>query len=226
MQRYNMFTQVHKGLKALLYETALNIQHADFWNVDEADCVVQQVHEVISLFDKHAFSEDSFVFPAVERYEPAVADLFEKEHVMDHKLGQQLEQALIRYTVLPTLTEKAEAGCEIRNAYNRFMIFNLEHMAKEEDVLNPILWRYYSDAELHRLTNAIVAAIPPDYMAKYSRWMLRGLNNPEITVWLREVEKSAPEHVFQALFSQAEQELPAGRFRHVLEGLTEGAMLA
>ena len=55
---------------------------------------------------------------------------------------------------------------------------------------------------------------------------MRGLNNVEITAWLRRVEKSAPEAVFQSLFVIAEKELSERHFRQVLEGLTEGAMLA
>jgi len=43
---------------------------------------------VILLFEKHAHSEDSYIFPAVEKYDPSVADAFEQEHVKDHFLGQ------------------------------------------------------------------------------------------------------------------------------------------
>ena len=63
-------------------------------------------------------------------------------------------------------------------------------------------------------------------MAQYSKWMMRGLNNAEITGWLKGVEKNAPEAVFQSLFVTAEKELSERRFRQVLEGLTEGAMVA
>ncbi len=106
------------------------------------------------------------------------------------------------------------------------MAFNLEHMAKEEEVINPLLWRYYADADLVAITKQIIASIPQDYMAQYSKWMMRGLNNPEITAWLKDIEKNAPEPVFQSLFVTAEKELSEKRFREVLEGLTEGVMIA
>jgi hypothetical protein len=105
-------------------------------------------------------------------------------------------------------------------------VFNLEHMAKEEDVLNKILWRYYTDAELMAITGQIISEVPTDYVGKYNRWMMRGLNNAEITRWLKSVERNAPEYVFRSLFTTAERELPERRFRLVLEGLTEGVMLA
>jgi hemerythrin-like domain-containing protein len=221
-----MFLQVHKGLKALLYETALQVQHTDFWNIDEAEDVIERINDVVRLFGKHADSEDSFVFPAIEKYEPSVKDAFEQEHVKDHLLGELLDRSMQLYKEAGVITEKAEAGKKVQSAYSQFMIFNIEHMAKEEEVINPILWRYYADSELMAITQQIIANIPQDYMAQYSKWMMRGLNNAEITTWLRGVEKNAPEVVFQGLFITAEKELSERRFRQVLEGLTEGAMLA
>jgi iron-sulfur cluster repair protein YtfE (RIC family) len=226
MQRYNIFNQIHKGLRALLYETALQVQHTDFWNIDEADEAIAKIEDVIRLFEKHAYSEDTYVFPVLEKYEPSLADTFEQEHVKDHALAKLLEKTLTAYKRAEIITDKVPAAKEIQAAYNEFMVFNLEHMAKEERVLNPILWRYYTDHELMAVTQQIVANVPQEYMAKYSKWMMRGLNNAEIAGWLRGVEKNAPEVVFQSLFVTAEQELPERRFRLVLESLTEGAMLA
>lgn len=162
MQRYNIFHQVHKGLKALLYETALQVQHTDFWNVGEADDVIEQIDEVIRLFEKHASGEDTYIFPVVEKYEPSVADAFEQEHVKDHFLGQLLAGAISLYKNAGIITEKSEAGKQVHAAFSKFMLFNIEHMAKEEDVLNPILWRYYTDAELMAITQQIIANIPQD----------------------------------------------------------------
>jgi iron-sulfur cluster repair protein YtfE (RIC family) len=226
MQRYNIFKQIHKGMRALLYETALHIQHADFWDVEEGDAAVERVEEVVRLFEKHAHSEDTYGFPAIEKYEPSVADAFEQEHVKDHQLGEELISALERYKNADVIVEKAEAGKAIYSSFVKFMVFNLEHMAKEEEILNPIYWRYYTDADLMAITQQIIANISPELMARFSKWMMRGLSNAEISAWLRQVERNAPEVVFKSLFTIAERELPEKRFRLVLEGLTEGAMVA
>jgi hypothetical protein len=226
MQRYNIFHQVHKGLRALLYETALQIQHADFWNVEEADEVIERINEVIRLFEKHAHGEDTLIFPAVEKYDPAIADAFEQEHVKDHLLGDMLAESLSRYKNAAVITEKAEAGKQVHSAFVKFMVFNLEHMAKEEEVINKILWRHYNDAEIMTITRRIIASVPQDYLVQYNKWMMKGLNNAEITGWLKAVEENSSEPVFRSLFATAETELPEKRFRLVLEGLTEGAMLA
>lgn len=226
MQRYNMFHQIHMGLRALLYETALRLQHTDFWHLEEAEEAVARIEEVTRLFEKHAYSEDNHIFSAIEKYDPAIADAFEQEHVQDHALSEALLGTISLYKSAPVITEKIVAAKAIHAAYVKFMVFNLEHMAKEEEVLNPLLWRYYTDSELKAITHRIVAGIEPGQLGQFNVWMMRGLNNEEITGWLKEVEKNAPEQVFQELFTVAEKELPQRRFRQILESLTEGAMLA
>jgi hypothetical protein len=221
-----MFHQIHKGLRALLHETALKLQRTDFWHLEEAEDCIEIIEELVELFDKHAHSEDNFIFSAVEKYEPAIADAFEKEHVQDHLLSKRLIGSIQAYRNAPVINEKIVASKSIHVDYIKFMVFNLEHMGKEEEVLNPLLWRYYSDKELHGITQQIISSIPPGLLQRYNAWMMRGLNNAEITGWLKEVEKHAPEEIFQSLFVTAEKELEPRRFRQVLECLSEGAMLA
>jgi hemerythrin-like domain-containing protein len=226
MQQYNMFNQVHKGLRALLFDTAIHVQHTDFWNVEDAAVVIGRIRDVVFLFDKHAHSEDNFVFPAVKKYEPSVADLFEQEHVKDHELGEALASALTAYEAAPTLNEKVAVAPLISQSFTRFLVFNLEHMAKEEEVLNKILWRYYSAEELIGITKEIIAHLPPPVLEKMNSWMLRGLNVPEITGWFRQVEATAPEFIYQALLGAAEEVLSEHRFRQVVKGLNKAAVTA
>jgi len=225
MQRYNMFNQIHKGLRVLLYDTATMVQHTDFWNVEEAAETISRIRDVIFFFEKHAHSEDNFVFPAIKTYEPSVADAFEQEHVKDHELGEALATALTAYETAPVITGKAALASPISRSFTRFMVFNLEHMALEEEVLNPILWRYYSDEELGGITGQIVAKLPPSIIAQSNKWMLRGLNVPEITGWLKQVEAATPEFIYLSLLDCAKEELTEQRFRQVMKGLGKTAAI-
>jgi hypothetical protein len=223
--RYNIFYQIHKALRAMLYETAIELQRTDF-NEDEAGSILQKITAVVDLFDKHAHTEDTLVFPAVAQYEPSVVDVFEKEHVRDHELSQNLRTVISIFSSLETDEEKIQLGSALRKAFVDFLIFNLDHMAKEEDVINNLLWRYYRDEQIHVIEQKIISSQTPETASVVAQWMLRGLSNGEIIRWLKGVEKNAPEFVFNNLFAAAEKELPRLRFRQVLEGLTEGAMLA
>jgi hypothetical protein len=224
--RFNIFNQIHKALRALLYDTALTLQQTNFVNPDESELALAKIDLVLEIFDKHANHEDHFVLPAIRQFEPSLIDAFEQEHTEDHALAQDLRALLIDYTKEKSLEGKLGAGVIILHSFIAFMTFNLEHMAKEEAVLNTRLWRYYTDAEIIALNQKIVAAIPPAEMQQTSAWMMKGMNNMEITIWLKTVQKNAPEVVFSTLFAIAERELPYQRFRKILEDLTEGAMVA
>ncbi len=226
MARYNIFNQVHKGLRALLYETMIQLQQTDFTNVEETEDVTERIEIILSLFDSHAHTEDQFVLPAIVQYEPSVVDAFEQEHVKDLQLSQQLSDQLKALSLSVSTEAKIQMGAALCTAMLNFMLFNLSHMKKEEEVLNKLLWRYYSDDELKGVTQSIVAQIAPQKMSLYSKWMMRGLNNTEIINWLKEVKDNAPDFVFESLMEIASAELSEHRWQLVQEDLTEGAMLA
>jgi hypothetical protein len=224
--RYNIFYQIHKALRAMLYHTATELQRTDFNNQEEAEAALADIKTVVDLFDKHAYHEDNLVFSAVQQYEPSVVDSFEQEHVKDHELSEKLRTLTVIYSSLEKDEEKIQLGSAIRKSFVEFLAFNLEHMAKEEDIINNLLWRYYSDEQIHSIEQQIISVQTPEATALVWKWMLLGLSNREIAGWLRIVEKNAPEFVFNTLFATAEKELPNHRFRLILEGLTEGAMRA
>ncbi|QNA45087.1 hemerythrin domain-containing protein [Lacibacter sediminis] len=226
MKRYNIFNQVHKGLRALLYETIIKLQQTDFTDAEDADEAVQQVKIILDLFDEHAHTEDTFILPAIVEYEPSVVDAFAQEHVKDLALSNKLNGLLQAFSLTISPDAKREIGAAISNAVFEFMLFNLEHMKKEEDVLNKLLWRYYDDEVLHGITMKIIAHVPADKMPLYNKWMMRGLSNTEIIGWLKQVKNNAPEFVFDSFVDLAVNELAECRWQKIQEQLTEGAMLA
>ena len=163
--RYNTFYQVHKALRAMLYETATELQRTDFNSGEEVTSVLANITTVVDVFDKHAYNEDHFVFPAVEQYEPSVVDSFEQEHVRDHELSTQLRTLINIYSSLKTDEERIQLGSALRKAFVDFLAFNLVHMAKEEDIINNLLWRYYTDEQIRAIEKQIIAIQAPESTA-------------------------------------------------------------
>lgn len=226
MHRYNIFYQVHKGLREMLYNTASRLQQTDFSNPLQTASVTAQLNEVLDLFDKHAGTEDYMILPAIAQYEPSVTTLFAEEHVQDHAIGEKLRSIIKGLLESASLNDRNTWGAVLRPVFIEFMVFNLNHMAKEEEVLNKLLWRYYSDEELQGITQKILGYLPPETLQQYSVWMLRGLSNNEISEWLKQVKATAPEFLFSALLSLAEKELPAGRWSVIQETIRDGAIAA
>jgi hemerythrin-like domain-containing protein len=210
----------------MLYATGTALQQTDFLKEESSGDILNQLNEVLDLFDEHAHTEDNFVLAAIEVYEPSVAALFEEEHVQDQELSNRLRSLLIILNNTTSIDERVQVSGAIRCAFIEFMVFNLQHMAKEESKLNSLLWKHFSDEALQEITQKILVHIPPATMEKYSKWMMRALSNSEIIHWLKEIKDNAPGFVFNGMLSLAENELSPERWHLVQANITEGAMLA
>ncbi|HEU4607225.1 MAG TPA: hemerythrin domain-containing protein [Chitinophagaceae bacterium] len=226
MMRYNIFNQIHKGLRALLYDTALKIQQTDFAAPEEAASVLEQTQMVLDFFDGHAAHEDHFILPAIEAYEPDTVMVFEQEHGEDHALAEKLRGLISAYQHALSTDGKLELGNSINVHFVSFMVFNLEHMAKEEKILNRALWKYYSDAEIMAINKKIVMALPAEQLVNGNVWMMRGLNDAELAAWMKAVQRSEAAPMLPGLLELAEKQLNQKRFEKLSSRLTEGALLA
>jgi hypothetical protein len=225
-QRYNVFNQIHKGLRAMLYDTALSLQLTDFSNTDHAAASIEKLNLVLDVFYAHASHEDKFILPLIQVHSPALVIEFDGEHEKDEFMTHRIHQFTAAYTHAGSADARLDAGDAIARAFNEFIAFNLYHMNKEEEKINPVLWKNYSDDQIRNIHKSIIANIPNDEMAITSKWMLLGINDTEIIIWLKNVKNNAPDFIFQSLLVLAEQVLPAARWERVQAGITEGVLLA
>lgn len=224
--RYNIFNQIHKALRALLYDTALFIQQTDFTDATETEKALEKLRVVVEMFDQHAHHEDKYILPAIEKFDAEIIKSFEQEHQEDIALGQQLGQLMNTLNQAVGPNDRIAAGVALHNAFVAFMVFNLNHMAKEEQLLNAVLWKNYDDMQIIFLNNTIVANIPEAKQMFGSLWMIKSLNNREIIGWLKQVRANAPEPAFRGLYQMAGETLPTVRWQTIKQALEEAAPVA
>ena len=116
------------------------------------------------------------------------------------------------------------AGNELLQAFNSFLAFNVEHMKKEETIINGVLWQHYSDAQLLQKVQEIGASVPPEENMTLSAWMLKGLSTPEIILWYKGMQQAAPPPVFENFCRLAENTLPSSKWSRIKEALQEVAV--
>lgn len=216
--RYNVFNQIHKGLRALLYHTALQVQQADF-ALDSAAAVTGDVRKVVDLFDEHAHHEDLHLLPLIATHNPELMQQFEQDHEVDHRLSETLREHCGEWTNATTSRERITYGQAIFYAFNEFIAFNLYHMNKEEQVLLYTLWKHHTDEALLMAEQAIIQSIKPETLMFESRWMMRALSDPEIVQWLTGVRMGAPAEVFGMFAAMAQEELASQRWETISAGL-------
>ena len=226
MNRYNSFYLIHKGLRAMLYDAALTLQQTDFSRMEESTRALAKVNDALFVFSNHAHHEDNFIFPMVEKHEPELAKSFEKEHVEDHRLSDNLKSLLAIYENVLLDEEKVVCGSAITKSFVDFMVFNLQHMGKEEIYINEALWKYYTDEQIISESEKLIASIPPAEMQLVAKWMLQGISTTDTINWLKSIKHSSPEFVFKSLMNLAQSVLSKTQFEIVQEALEEEAALA
>ncbi|GAB3949911.1 hypothetical protein GCM10028805_27040 [Spirosoma harenae] len=217
-QRYNVFNQIHKGLRGMLYDSAIRLQQTDF-SQPEASTVVDQLKQVLLFFDDHAEHEDRFILPHIRKHNAQLIDELEKDHEIDHRLTQTLFDYIQEWTDTLSAPQREAIGQRISFAFSEFIAFNLYHMNKEENVLIYLLWKHYTDDEIRAMEHEIITSIPPQTLMAESRWMMRSINNKEVIGWLSGVKQGAPAEVFGHFLKMAEEELPAERLTKVQAAL-------
>lgn len=212
MQRFNTFNMIHKALRAMLYDTALTMQQTYFADTDEAAIALEKMNQVIHAFEQHGMHEDTILMPVISKYDQSMIASFEDEHKEDVSLGNKLMHLHKIYNATVSPEERILAGSVITRAFREYMVFNLEHMQREEVELNQLLWEHYSDEELLEINARIVATIDPAEMAATAPWFFRGINKDEAIKWLISVKENAPEFAFESLFELTKTNVPS-RFR-------------
>ncbi|MET0242974.1 MAG: hemerythrin domain-containing protein [Flavitalea sp.] len=223
--RYNIFNQVHKGLRALLYETALLLQRTDFADPAEPVFSLNQAEMVLQLFDNHSASEDEYIFPLINLHDTNVIEQFKVDHKQDQQLSEQLHELILEFYSLVTPRQKRATGERINTLFNEFLIFNIVHMAREEALLNKVLWEQFSDLEIAGISKMIIDNTGERRISQIQKWIMRGIANDEIIQWLTEVKSSAPDFIFNSLLETAESELSETRWNRIREALADGVML-
>lgn len=225
-RRYDPFHQIHQALRAQLYHTSLAVQHTDASNAAALSSTLSKVEELIWLFEGHAHVEDTQVFPLIQAYEPALIADLEAQHVKDHALGNDLEQSIAVCRFAGTPDQQVAALQHLQRILAEFTAFNLTHMNQEQTLVKECLWRYYSDEELHGLTQKIVAGLPPEKNVRYAYWMLKGLALNEIIEWYQAIKATAPEAVFNQFMQLAEKTLHTHQWEALLTVFAEDTVAA
>jgi len=223
--RYNLFSLIHKGLRGMLYDTALTLQQTDFTIETEALQAIKKVEQTLEQFENHAYHEDKHVVPVLIGHDSMLAMEIESEHEKDEMLTFRLENKITKFMHAYADDEKRMVGNEIMFGFIDFVAFNLAHMNKEEQRINEVLWKNYSDSELKQINVNIRKTIAPPEMMEAVRLMIKGASNPEITGILNEVKGNAPQEAFMAVEQIAKQELPESRWQKIYLQLVEDVSL-
>ncbi len=204
-QRVDVFTNVHKGLRRGLLELALKIGQVDWADGAEVKALDVELETILHFLREHAANEDEIQFPQLEERAPeAVSREWEDHRRLEAELDQ-LEEDWIKITQIPN-REKAGHGFYL--AFNRFLSDYLAHMDREETAITDAFYKHFSDEEIKKCFQKIIARTLPNDMAMMLSYMIPAMNKSERYLFLTNLKQIASTEVFGKIKGLAQKLLP------------------
>lgn len=166
MNRVDLFTTIHKGVRALLFEAALETARVDLSMTCAVDALAGRIERMLGFLDEHARLEDAEIIPALRMVDPVLAATLAAEHLTHPSVHGAVERAARALTLAPE-GERSIAGKHLMRVVNQLVSMQLLHMNHEETIVNAVLWGAYGDAELLAMRRRSVEKIPE---ARHAEW--------------------------------------------------------
>ena len=128
---------------------------------------------------------------------------------------RSIDQIIERYQTLETKSEMISFGLQLQAAFFEFTAAVLQHMNKEETVINELLWSNYTDKQLVALEVEMLKQSTPEACTWYTGKILKELSNTEIIIWVNGIAEHASSTIIEKLISTTQRVLPIDRWQMI-----------
>jgi hemerythrin-like domain-containing protein len=216
MIRTDLFTAIHKAIRAQLFDAGLRMQNLDIHNDEDVAEFTAIIRDRLAFLHEHADKEDTYIFPVIAGYDRELVEAVEREHEQLHLLTDQVGDQLLCLDGASE-AERNDILTALRRSFLQLVAGHLAHMNHEEEHILPATWRYLGEGELQEILMNIQKNIAPDRYAQWMRWMLPALQPRELAGMLRAMAASAPKEMMERVLSVAERNVDAERLERVLD---------
>ena len=219
LRKTDLFTFIHKAIRSMIYNAGSKIQLADFADIEETKSLLASFKQDLELLHEHAIHEDNIIFPEIQQEEPEMILVLNEEHkTLEDKLNK-VKSLINNLENVSDEDKRLALGAELNNLFNDFSASYLAHMNHEEATVLEASFKYLNDEELVAIRTRIQTQIPPERYKIWLNWMLKSLNNSELTGLLGGMKAGAPPHVFQNVMDVAGSIIAGQRFKKILTAI-------
>lgn len=177
MQRLSFYRVIHKAIRAMLLDLVVRAGRVDWTDATDVAAFRKQMQNAFALLAAHAEHEERVVAPMLDLAAISTARVIGSAHRDQETDLQNL--MLMLDAVDPAAEDAASAGHVLVVALSRFAGESLAHMADEEELAMPALWRAYDDAQIEDAYKRILAGVTPDQMGSMLPWIAPSINRAE-----------------------------------------------
>lgn len=196
--RFDMYSGIHKAMRAMMADTLLAVGRVDPSDTEEITAVSGRVMELLDFCTGHLEHENTFVHKAIEARAPGASEVVAHEHEDHLKHIAELKRCVAALWAAPQASRLDAAVLALYRDLTLFVADNFHHMHVEETAHNAVLWARYTDAELVAIHAELIASIPAAEMMYTLRWLVPYMNPAERTALLADMQAHAPAPAFAA----------------------------
>jgi hypothetical protein len=225
MQRVDLFTPIHKGVRSMIYVLGNDLQVADFTDERTTGELVAKLEYdlelatssscILCLLHEHAGNEDKYLFPQVHPFEPEMVEQLIQEHrEVVRRLGG-ISKFLVELKATTASGKRIDMGIKLNQMVDDLFAFYLTHLAKEEVTILPATWRHFTDEQLIAFRTTVERNTPPERYAEWMKWVFPSLNANELTGMFAGMKQGAPPFFLDSMKRIAEEAVPKDRWELV-----------
>jgi len=214
-QRYNIFKRTHKGLRSMLFDAGAKIQQTDFTRSKQANVAIEAIKQSTRSFLYHLSKEDKIIYHSVVLYAPYIVAMVEQTNLKDQALAESIDNLIDQQREQDTKKDKIAFGLQLQAVFFEFTAAVLQHMNKEETVINEILWSNYSDRQLVGMEVEMMKQATTSDCTWYTGKIMKELSNREILMWVDIIKEHASPFMLKKLISTARIVLPIDRWQMI-----------
>ena len=214
-QRYNIFKRTHKGLRSMLFDAGAKIQQTDFTRSKQANAAIEAIKQSTRSFLYHLSKEDKIIYRSVVLYAPYIVAMVEQTNLKDQALAESIDKIIDQQREQDTKKEMIAFGHQLQAVFFEFTAAVLQHMNKEETVINEILWSNYSDRQLVGMEVEMMKQATTSDCTWYTGKIMKELSNREILMWVDIIKEHASPFMLKKLISTARIVLPIDRWQMI-----------
>jgi hemerythrin len=208
-----IYSHIHKGIRSRLFQISTKAARLDFGDKESVQKFQEEFAALMNNIHHHHNLEEKFIHPLLNDRVPGGADELEEEHRVVLHLINNLVKNLDGIIAKPVDSEKRrEQGLEFYLAYNRFMVYFMDHLNDEEQNVQRYLWDLCSVQEVAKAVGELMASQEPALAMENFGMIVAWANLDEITDLVIEAKATVPEPVFQAGMSLAQSALSAREY--------------
>lgn len=197
---HDFYFRIHKALRLNLSRLLVSLGNVDP-DDDNALCDLSHaLREQMLLSVSHLQHEETVVHRALNTVLPAAVAELEADHAHHHGRFEEIAQLALEVRLEP-VGARAVPMRQLYLAFSRFVAEDFAHMAKEELDTLPLLQAVFTDAELIRMEEEILAAVGPEEMALTARLMMAACRPAERLEMARNARETLPAEAFEALLA-------------------------